>query len=147
MRLARSSIAVALLAGCRESVTGLYSPDRSPPSGLAVTLGVTPSHGVAQPSPTVEVANDSVIVAAVLSSSGCVDHTVLAGQESGALVVTILKQPNGRPCLLGMFRATFRAAVRNAPRGRYDVVLRQRFEAPPQAPQELVVARRAVTLR
>lgn len=147
MRLPLTLATLALAAGCRESVTGPYPPSGPPPSGLAVSLGITASYAAPVPAPTVEAAGDSVVVAAVLSSTGCADYAARAGQAGGALVVTIVSTPNSRPCLLGMFQSTFRAAVGQAPRGRYDVVLRQRFESPTQAPQELEVVRRFVTLR
>lgn len=148
MRLRPALTALALAgAGCRESATGPYTPSSPPPSGLAVSLTVTPSYAALTPGPSVGTAGDSVVVAAVLSSSGCVDYAARAGRENGDVVVTIVSTPTNRPCLLGMFRSTYRAAVGQAPRGRYDVVLRQRFESSNQAPQELEVVRRAVTLR
>ena len=148
MRLPLAFATLALVAGCRASVTGPHTPAGPPPSGLAVSLGITPSYAAPAPAPSVEAAGDSVVVAAVLGSSGCADYAAQAGRDGdSALVVTIVSTPNKRPCLLGMFQSTFRAAVGQARRGRYDVVLRQRFESAQQAPQELEVVRRSVTLR
>lgn len=149
MRLRPALAALALVgAGCHESVTGSYYPATGPvPSGLAVSLRGTASYADSLPGgPAITAAGDSVVAAAVLSTSGCSDYTARAGLADAVLVVTIVDSLTSRICDLGMHATTFRAVVRPASRGRYDVALRTRIVSPRQTPREREIARRSVTL-
>lgn len=140
--------ALALVgAGCRESSTEPYTPTAPAPSGLAASLGVAFAYGSPAPGPAIAAAGDSLVATAVLGWSGCVDYAAQAGREGGAVVVTVVQRPTNRFCNLDIRGAAFRVVVRPAPVGRYDVVLRARFESPQGAPSEREVVRRSVTLR
>lgn len=120
----------------------------SPPEGLPVTLReLTAADGFTWGSPVIA-QGDSVMLTAVLGGMDCVDVSTSAGRSNGRLVVTITSRAVGGQtmCSLIARTAAFRAVVRPAPAGRYTAVLRQRFESPPQAPQEREVVRAPVVV-
>ena len=149
MRVPFSFAVLALVAACGVSPTALYDrPTGPPPSGLAVTLRISPSTGAPVLSP-VDAAGDSVAASAEYPVSGCVDYAATAGVGSGnTLVVTITEStpPTSRYCTMDYKTAVFRAVVRPAPRGSYPVVLRQRIEWTSDGPVERDVARGSASL-
>lgn len=149
MRMPSSFAALAVVASCGISPTALYDrPTGPPPSGLAVTLRISPSTRTPVLSP-VDAAGDSVAVSAEYSASGCFDYAATAGVSSGdTLVVTIAEStpPTMRYCTMDLSTAVFRAVVRPAPRGSYPVVLRQRIEWTSDGPMERDVVRGSASL-
>jgi hypothetical protein len=120
----------------------------SPPQGLPVTLReLGAAEGFTSGSPVIA-QGDSVMLTAVLGGMGCFDVSTSAGLSNGRLVVTITTRPLGGQtmCSLVARTAPYRAVVRPAPAGRYTALLRQRFESPPQAPQEREVVRATVVV-
>ena len=132
MRLLSGFAALALVTGCLGSPTSIL--DRAPgppPSGLAVTLSISPSTAASAFIPAITAAGDSVAVWAEYEVSGCFDYAATAGVSSGdTLVMTITQStpPTTRYCAMDLRNAVYRVVVRPAPRGTYPVVLRQRME-------------------
>ena len=156
MRLRLAALLLALLgAGCRDSATepSAYRPvTDAVPTGLPVVLRTIPSYDSPLPSTaTVVAAGDSIVATAALSVSGCVDYAAQAGRSGAAVVVTIVSSFPATPrfCTMNLASATFRAVVRPAPRGSYDVVLRDRVQMQAGTPlfDERELARRTVTVR
>ncbi len=145
-----SALAAAALLGCSDSATEPYTTTDPAPSGLAASLQVIPSYEVPPPErPVISAAGDSVVVAARLSSSGCFDYAARAGMAGGDLVVTVVsgEPPVPRACTMQLAYSTFRTVVRPAPPGRYEVVLRERFESRWEGNQEREVGRARVVVR
>ncbi len=119
-----------------------------PPEGLPVTLRELSATDAWTWGSPVIAQGDSVILTAVLGGMDCVGVSASAGLSNGRLVVTIISRAPGvlTVCPMIARSAAFRAVVRPAPAGRYTAVLRQRFEAPPQAPQEREVVRAPVVV-
>jgi hypothetical protein len=142
--------ALALLSGCLGTPTSIIDrPAGPPPSGLAVTLSISPRTSTTYLTPAITAAGDSVVVWAEYTGSDCVDYAATAGVGSGnALVVTITESspPTMRYCTLELSTAIFRAVVRPAPRGIYPVELRQRMEWLSDGPEERVRARGSANL-
>lgn len=154
MRLPPLAVALALLsAGCHGSATEPYrTTTDAAPSGLPTFLRTAPSYQEALPAaPSITAAGDSIVAAAALSVSGCIDYAATAGLSGSVLVVTITSSFPDVPryCTMNAATATFRAVVRPAPSGRYDVVFRTRDQAQAGAPAfyERELARASVTLR
>lgn len=150
MRLSFGLTALALASGCLGSPTALVEhAGGPPPSGLAVTLSISPSSARAALTPAITGAGDSVAVWAEYTESGCFDYSAAAGVGSdNALVVTITEStpPTTRYCTMDLKTAVFRAVVRPAPRGTYPVLLRQRMEWATDGPLERVRARGSASL-
>jgi len=132
--------ALILISACGVTPTSIFDrPAGPPPSGLAVTLGISASTATPFPGPAISAAGDSVAVAAEYTASGCFDYAATAGVSSrDTLVVTITESTPSttRYCTMDLRTAVFRAVVRPAPRGSYPVVLRQRMEWPADGPVE-----------
>lgn len=154
MRLRLFCAGLALLgAGCSDAATAPYRATSAPaPSGLAVALNTIPGYEAPPPAyASITADGDSVIATAPLGASGCVDYTAAAGVADGDLVVTITTSfpDTPRACTMDARIETFRAVVRPAPKGSYDVVLRDRVQRQAGSPSfdERELARRPVILR
>jgi hypothetical protein len=150
MRLWSGFAAVTLVAACHAAPTELFDrPTGPPPSGLAVTLGISPSTATPFPGPAITAAGDSVVVSAEDMVSGCLDYAATAGVSTGnTLVVTITETTTAaaRVCAMDKSTALFRAVVRPAPRGTYLVILRERTEWLTDGPMERELARGSANL-
>jgi hypothetical protein len=150
MRLLSGVAAATLVAACHGAPTELFDrPAGPPPSGLVVTLRISPSTATPFRGPAVAAAGDSVAVSAEYTVSGCLDYAATAGVSGGnTLVVTITESTTAtaRLCAMDQSTALFRAVVRPAPRGSYPVVLRQRMEWLADGPAERELARGSASL-
>ena len=136
-------IAMAAVA-CNAAPTEVFAPVAGPaPSGLPVTLGITPSTATPFAGPPIAADGDSLVATAEYEVTGCLDYAATAGLSDGVLVVTITEKTPAtvRYCALGKGTAVFRAVVRPAPRGVFAVVLRQRLELANDSPVERELAR------
>jgi len=150
MRLPATLVVLSLsLAACHEAPTSPYKRPSGPaPTGLPVTLRITPSTRTPFAGPVIVTEGDSVTASAEFNVSGCLDYTPAAGTVGGAVVVTIIETAPTVPrmCALVKQRAVFHAVLRPAPRGSYAVVLRERMEWPTDGPVEREWARGSVAL-
>jgi hypothetical protein len=150
MRLAALLTALALIASaCHEAPTSIFSrPVGPPPSGLAVSLRISPSTATPVPAPTVVAEGDSLIASAKYEVSGCFDYAPSAGFDDATLVITITESSPSPPryCALVKQTAVFRTVVRPAPRGVYVVALRQRIDWMTDGPVERERARGTVSI-
>jgi hypothetical protein len=143
-----AALIVLALPGCGDTPAEPYTPSGPPPSGLAATLiAVRPTPGVAPPRvPSVVAAGDSIVVTAVLRDE-CVNYSVAAGVAKRVLVITVVdSMPVGLACAAVVSGGPFRAVVRSAPRGRYQVALRARLVGAYNPRQERELLRRVVSL-
>jgi hypothetical protein len=150
MRMLPSVAVLAAVVACHDVPTALYDHPADPaPSGLPVTLTISPSTSVPFSGPAIAAAGDSVVVAAEYLASGCFDYSASGGVIGGnTLVITITEStpPTTRYCTMDYKTAVYRAVVRPAPRGSYPVVLRRRIESSTDGPRERELARGSASL-
>lgn len=145
MRPAPVLVTLALAAvACHESPTEAPGPV---PSGLTVTLGISPVQAFTRITDHATSRGDSVVATATLGISGCNDYKAVAGNAGDALVVTFVATTTQRICSMDARAAVFRAVVHPAPRGGYDVVVRDRIEGVDDGPIERELARWPVFIR
>ena len=137
------------IAACHEGPTSpFYRPSDPAPSGLPTALSIAPSTGKPFASPAIVADGDSIVASAEYDVTGCLDYLAVAGAAGASVVVTITESspPTLRYCTMDKKTAIFRAVVRPAPRGAYQVVLRRRIDFLTDGPQETELARGSVTL-
>lgn len=150
-----SVMLAAVAAGCGDAITNPVRTTEIPaPSGLAVSFtldGVSPKS-----TRSIAAAGDSVVVTDQFTAGlTCMVPSASAGVEGGALVVTVVSAYQTEPCYVTL-RADlqsggpfFRATVPSAPRGSYDVIVRERTQrqAGSTTFDERDLARGSVTVR
>jgi len=148
MRDTLCTLALTLSAvSCGDATTGpYYQAKAAPPSGLSVALQIATPPSGATDTLAITAAGDSVSASALLGLSGCMDYSVVAGQVSGLLVITVIETPSNRLCILVETPATFRAVVSSLPKGDYRVEYRKRIAPPQQAPFERVLGRQSILI-
>ncbi len=145
------AVAALALAACRESPAEPYLTSAPAPTGLLATIAPVPRTPGVPPSRSahVAVAGDSVVVTVTLGDACASDRSARAGVAGGDLVLTVVDTPPPRPrvCLAIATISDYRVVARPVRRGRYQVVLRQRFVRPDGRAQEVETLRRRVTVR
>jgi hypothetical protein len=146
--VALASFALAIAACHEGSTSPFHRPNDPAPSGLPVTLSITPSTGTPFAGPAIVADADSLVAAAEFEVSGCLDYKAVAGTADGSVVVTVIEasSPTVKYCDLVLRKAVYRAVVRPAPRGAYPVVLRRRLDFLSDGTEEAELARKSVTL-
>ena len=127
-------------AGCRGEVTG-------PIAGLPAVLTLSAAPVPPYPDPVIASVRDSLVVQAVIGTSGCYDYTAVAARVGSELVLTIEGTEAARACLAVVIPLMARVSTRGVPEGRYDVVLRLRtISRAGQAASPVELARGTVVL-
>lgn len=142
-RLVRAIAALVLTACQNEPVA-----PGTPPSGLPVTVRALSVEEAlaAGPPPYAFARGDSVVALAVINGQ-CSPVIASAGFEGDELVLTMTQRGQDAPaiCIAAAIPTTFRNVIRDVPtRPFYTLVMKQRFEASGQAPQERRIARMTI---